>query len=215
MLGGSTVTNTGPSTITGDLGVSPGTVGHGLSARHGERGQHATDAVARQAKSDLTTAYNDAAGRRLTASVAARLRRANPHCRRLQTSRRLLRLTGTLTLDAQGDPDAVFIFQIESTLTTATGSSVSLVNGAQACNVYWQVGSSATLGTRTAFRGTILALTSISVNDGVDRGRQASGPQRRGDADQRHDHAIAVCGRTRPGTGTGPARAPTAARART
>ena len=78
-----------------------------------------------------------------------------------------LGLTGTLTLDAEGDPDAVFIFQIESTLVTATDSSVSLANGAQACNVYWQVGSSATLGTRTAFKGTILALTSISLNDAV------------------------------------------------
>ena len=73
-----------------------------------------------------------------------------------------LGLTGNLTLDAQGDPRAVFIFQVASTLITATDSSVSLINGAQACNVYWQVGSSATLGTRTAFKGSILALTSIS-----------------------------------------------------
>ena len=78
-----------------------------------------------------------------------------------------LGLTGNLTLNAQGDPNAVFIFQVESKLTTATDSSVSLVNGAQACNVYWQIGSSATIGTRTAFKGTILALTSISVNNGV------------------------------------------------
>lgn len=78
-----------------------------------------------------------------------------------------LGLTGNLTLDAQGDPRAVFIFQVESTLDSATDSSVSLINGAQACNVYWQVGDSATLGTRTAFKGTILALTSVSVNEGV------------------------------------------------
>lgn len=73
-------------------------------------------------------------------------------------------LTGTVTLDAQGDPDAVFIFQIGSTLTTASGSNVNLVNGAQACNVVWQVGSSATLGTATTFRGNILALQSITLN---------------------------------------------------
>ena len=103
-------------------------------------------------------------------------------------------LTGNLTLDAQGDPNAVFIFQVASTLITATDSSVRLVNGAQACNVFWQVGSSATLGTRTAFKGNVLALTSISVKDGA-TWRQAPGSQRRGDADQRHRDAIGVRGR--------------------
>ena len=78
-----------------------------------------------------------------------------------------LGLTGTVTLDAQGDPDAVFVFQAGSTLITASGSRVSLVNGAQACNVFWQVGSSATLGSSTVFAGNILALASITINDGV------------------------------------------------
>jgi hypothetical protein len=75
-------------------------------------------------------------------------------------------LTGTLTLDAEGDPNAVFVFQAGSSLITASGSTVSLINGAQACNVFWQVGSSATLGTNSTFSGTILALTSITATTG-------------------------------------------------
>ena len=75
-------------------------------------------------------------------------------------------LTGGLTLDAQSNPNAVFIFQMGSTLTTASGSSVILANGANAANIFWQVGSSATLGTTSAFKGNILALTSITLNTG-------------------------------------------------
>ncbi len=73
-------------------------------------------------------------------------------------------LTGALTLDAEGDPNAEFVFQIGSQLTTESASSVLLVNGASPCNVYWQVGSSAVLGTTTSFQGTLMALTSISLN---------------------------------------------------
>ena len=120
------------------------------------------------AATDLTTAYNDAAGRPSSATsppdIGGRTLTGGVYRSGSVAS---LGLTGRLTLDAQGDPRAVFIFQIPSTLITATDSSVRLVNGAQACNVFWQVGSSATLGTRTAFQGNILALTSISVNDGA------------------------------------------------
>ena len=168
VLAGSTITNTGTSVITGDLGLHPGTAVTGFPPGTVNGAQHVTDAVAQQAKTDLTTAYHDAAGRPFICDVAARRRRANAHAGVYRTGAvASLGLTGNLTLDAQGDPRAVFIFQIESTLITATDSSVSLINGAQACNVFWQVGSSATLGTRTAFQGNILALTSISVNDGV------------------------------------------------
>ena len=205
VLAGSTITNTGPSVINGDLGLHPGTAVTGFPPGTVNGAEHVTDAVAQQAKTDLTTAYKDAAGRPFSATsppdIGGRTLTGGVYRTGSVAS---LGLTGSLTLDAQGDPRAVFIFQIESTLVTATDSSVSLVNGAQACNVYWQVGSSATLGTRTAFKGNILALTSISVNDGVSCGRQAPGPQRRGDVDQRHGDAIAVCARHRPRHRRGP-----------
>jgi hypothetical protein len=127
---------------------------------------HATDAVALQAQSDLTTAYDDAAGRSPAAAVSADLG-GSTLTQGVYNSASSLGLTGTLTLDAEGDANAVFIFQAGSTLTTASGSHVNLVNGAQPCNVFWQVGSSATLGTGSVFTGNVLALTSISVTDGV------------------------------------------------
>jgi Ice-binding-like/Bacterial Ig domain len=168
VLGGTTITNTGNSVINGDLGLHPGTAVTGFPPGTVNGAAHVTDAVAQQAKTDLTTAYLDAAGRSFSATsppdVGGRTLSAGVYRTGSVAS---LGLTGNLTLDAQGDPRAVFIFQIESTLTTASGSSVSLINGAQSCNVYWQVGSSATLGTTTSFRGNILALTSISVNNGV------------------------------------------------
>jgi hypothetical protein len=168
VLGGSTITNTGDSVINGDLGLHPGSAVTGFPPGTINGAQHVSNALAQQAKIDLTTAYKDAAGRPLTATLppdaGGRVFTAGVYRTGSVPS---LGLTGTLTLDGQGDPRAVFIFQIESTLVTATDSSISFINGAQACNTYWQVGSSATLGTRTAFRGNILALTSISVNDGV------------------------------------------------
>ncbi len=168
VLGGSTITNTGPTVINGDLGLHPGTavVGFPPGTVNGE--QHVADAVALQAKTDLVTAYNDAAGRPNTGTLPPDAGGQTLTAGVYRTgSVPSLGLTGNLTLDAQGNQSAVFIFQIASTLTTASASSVSLINGAQACNVYWQVGSSATLGTTTAFKGNILALTSISVNNGV------------------------------------------------
>jgi hypothetical protein len=166
VLGGSTVTNTGPSVLNGDLGLSPGPaiVGFPPGTVHGTT--HANDAVAARAQNDLTTAYNDAAGRSSTATVSADLAglTLTPG---VYTSASSLGLSGDLTLDAQGDPNAVFVFQAGSTLTTASGSRVLLRNGAQACNVFWQVGSSATIGTSTQFTGNILALTSISLTTGA------------------------------------------------
>jgi hypothetical protein len=168
VLGGSTITNTGPTVINGDLGLHPGTAVTGFPPGTVNGAMHLTDAVAAQAKSDLVTAYNDAAGRPLTATTPPDVGGQRYVAGVYRTgSVPSLGLTGNLTLDAQGDPRAVFIFQVESTLVTATDSSVSLINGAQACNVFWKVGSSATLGTRTAFVGNVMALTSISVNDGV------------------------------------------------
>ncbi len=165
-LSGTTVTNTGFSTLNGDLGVSPGSALTGFPPGKVNGTVHATDPVANQAQSDLTAAYNDAAGRTppqaLPADVGGRTLAPGVY-----KSGAALAVTGAVTLDAQGDPNAVFIFQVGSTLTTSVASSVNLIGGAQPCNVSWQIGSSATLGTSSVFAGNILALTSISMNDGV------------------------------------------------
>ncbi len=162
VLGGSTVTNTGPTTMFGDLGLSPGSSVTGAPQVLGQT--HVDDAVAIGAKNALTTAYNDAASRPSNGSAGTDLAGQVflPGVRSASSS--LLLSSGSVTLDAQGDPNAVFIFQIGSTLITGSNTSVVLVNGAQACNVFWQVGSSATLGTGTSFVGTIMALASISAN---------------------------------------------------
>jgi hypothetical protein len=166
VLGGSTVTNTGPTVITGDLGLSPGTSVTGFPPGTVNGTMHITDSAAAQAQSDLTTAYNDAAGRSPTSTITADLagRTLVPG---VYNSGSSIGLSGDLTLDAQGDPAAVFVFQAGSALTTGSASRVLLRNGAQACNVFWQVGSSATLGTNSTFAGNVLALTSISVTTGA------------------------------------------------
>jgi len=166
VLAGSTVTSTGPSTINGDLGLSPGTAVTGFGPGTVNGTTRAANAAALQAKADLTTAYDDVAARTPPMSAPADLGglRLTPGVYRSGSS---LALTGELALDAKGDPGAVFVFQAGSTLITASASRVRLLNGAQPCNVFWQVGSSATLGTTTNFSGNILALTSITMNDGV------------------------------------------------
>jgi hypothetical protein len=162
VLAGSTVTNTGPTTMFGDLGLSPGSSVTG--APHVLGATHVDDAVAIGAKNDLTTAYGDAASRPPSGSAGTDLADQTflPGVRTASSS--LLLSSGSVTLDAQGDPNAVFIFQIGSTLITGSNTSVSLINGAQACNVFWQVGSSATLGTGTRFVGTIMASATITAN---------------------------------------------------
>src|ERR1700729_2384946 len=167
VLAGTTVTNTGPSTISGDLGVSPGTAVTGFPPGIVTDGTiHTADGVAAGAQSDLTTAYNDAAGRSPTANVPGFIGAGQTLTPGVYKASSSLDVGGSLTLDGGGDPNAGFIFQAPSTLITDSASSVILTNGAQACNVFWQVGSSATLGTNSAFTGSILALTSISVNTG-------------------------------------------------
>jgi hypothetical protein len=162
VLAGSTVTNTGPTTMFGDLGLSPGSSVTGAPHVLGQT--HVDDAVAIGAKNALTTAYNDAASRATNGSAGTDLAGQvfSPGVRTASSS--LLLSSGTVTLDAQGDPNAVFIFQIGSTLITGSNTTVLLVNGAQACNVFWQVGSSATLGTGTRFAGTVMASASITAN---------------------------------------------------
>ena len=168
VLGGSTVTNTGPSVISGDLGVSPGTAVVGFPPGIVINGTtHAADAMALQAQSDVTTAYNDAAGRTPAVDQTDPDVGGQTLVAGVYSTASAMSLSGTLTLDAQGDPAAVFIFQAGSTLITASNSTVALIGGATACQVYWQVGSSATLGTGTNFVGTVMALTSITMQTGA------------------------------------------------
>jgi hypothetical protein len=167
VLAGSTVTNTGRSVISGDLGVTPGAAVTGFPPGLVTAGTiHAADAVALQAQGDLTTAYNDAASRPSTSAVSADLA-GRTLTSGVYTSATSLGLSGDLTLDGQGDPNAVFVFQAGSTLTAGASSRVLFIGGAQACNVFWQVGSSATIGSGSAFAGNILALTSISMTTGA------------------------------------------------
>jgi len=168
VLGGSTVTNTGPSVIQGNLGVSPGSAVTGFPPGQVTHGSiHAGDAVAANAQHAVTTAYNTLAGMAPTTNLTGQDLGGltlTPGVYRFDSS---AQLTGALTLNALGNPNALFVFQIGSALTTASASSVLMTNGADDCNVYWQVGSSATLGTTTAFQGSILAQTSITLDTGA------------------------------------------------
>ena len=167
ILAGSTITNTGSSVITGDLGLSPGTSVTGFPPGIVNGTQHITDAVAAQAQADLTTAYNNAAGQTPVSRVATELGTTTKDAGIYDSADGTFGITGTLTLDAQNDPAAVFIFKTSSTLVTASSSVVNLINGAQACHVFWQVGTSATLGTDSTLQGNILALTAITLTHGA------------------------------------------------
>jgi hypothetical protein len=168
ILGGSTVTNTGASALTGDLGVSPGTAVTGFPPGTMSGSTHAGDATSAAAMAALTIAYNDAAGRTLApVTVAGNLGGLTLPPGLYKSTSSLSISSGDLTLDAQGDANAVFIFQMASTLTTTSGRAVVLTGGAKSTNVFWQVGSSATLGTTSVFKGTIMANQSISLNTGA------------------------------------------------
>ena len=170
VLAGSTVTNTGPTTIDGnaggDVGLAPGSefVSTGVTM---SGVQHISDAVAIKAQTDLVAAYDDAAGRTpfttLDADLTGKTLKSGVY---VSTTGELL-ITGVLTLDAQGDPNAVFIFKSASTLIMMPGSSVRLINGARYCRVFWQVTSSATLDTGSHFVGHLFAMTSISAKTGA------------------------------------------------
>ena len=186
VLAGSTVTSTGASTVNGDLGVSPGTTLTGAPAVNGTT--HLADPAAAQAQLDLTTAFNDAAGRTVGAVTVAGNLGGQTLAPGLYTSATSLEISsGDLTLDAQGDTNAVFIFQMGSTLTTTAGRQVILSGGAQAGNIYWQVGSSATLGTTSVFKGKHPGFDGHRAADGCYAGRQGVGAEWRGYAGRRHD----------------------------
>ncbi|HVM15369.1 MAG TPA: ice-binding family protein, partial [Egibacteraceae bacterium] len=164
VLAGSTITNIGTTTIIGDIGLHPGTdvTGYDTVIHTGEL--YVDDPVAEQAQADLTTAYNDAAGREPTATLETELGGEVLGPGVYTSASGTFEITGTLTLE--GGPDDVFIFQMASTLVTAPFSEVVLI-GVNPCNVFWQVGSSATLGTGSSFAGTIMALESITLNTGA------------------------------------------------
>ena len=167
VVGSSTVTNTGPTVVNGDLGVSPGTAVVGFPPGIVNGTIHAANAAALAAQNSITTAYNALAGQacdiNLTGIDLGGLT-LTPGAYCFSSS---AQLTGTLTLNALGNPGAVWVFQIGSTLTTASNSRVVFINGGQSCGAFWQVGSSATLGTTTTFSGNILALASITLNTGA------------------------------------------------
>jgi uncharacterized protein with beta-barrel porin domain len=165
VLAGSMVTNTGSTVINGDVGVSPGSAITGFPPGMVNGGTiHKADAVALQAQSDDTIAYLNLAGRPVTQNLTGQDLGGKTLIAGVYGYTSSAQLTGTLTLDGQGNPNSVFIIKIGSMLTTASNSSIKLINGAQGGNVFFQVGSSATLGTTTSFTGDILALTAITLN---------------------------------------------------
>jgi hypothetical protein len=170
VLAGSAVTSGSFTVINnGDVGVSPGTAVDGFPPGAINNGTiHSADTAAVQAKLDLTSAYNDAAGRTLGAVTVAGNLGGQTLIPGLYKSTSSLEISsGDLTLDAQGDANAVFIFQIASTLTTTSDRKIFLTGNAKAANVFWQVGTSATLGTISVFKGTIMADQSVTLTTGA------------------------------------------------
>jgi hypothetical protein len=181
VLAGSGVTDAGAaSTIKGNVGLSPttGAAITGLTAAQVSGTIYAVDAAGPKysvndptllsaAKNDLSAAYLNAAGQLVSSTEGTELGGSTLVHGVYNSDAGTFGITGILTLDAQGDPNAAFIFKMTSTLTTAVNSHVELINGAQACNVFWQVGSTATLGGSSIFEGNVLALASINLNSGA------------------------------------------------
>lgn len=169
VMGATAITNTGPTVVNGNLAISPGgsssVTGFPPGLVTGEMDMANADSVL--AHTDLVTAYNDAAAEMTTVNLTGTDLGGLTLTPGTYTFDSSAQLTGTLTLDGQGSTNATFIFQIGSTLTTASASTVELINGAGSCAVFWQVASSATLGTTTDFQGTIMAMTSITMNTGA------------------------------------------------
>lgn len=169
ILGGSAITNTGATSITGDLGLSPGSSIGGFPPGTLTGTQHINDNIVIQAKLDLTTAFNDAAARTSTdiVTLSGNIGGLTLTPGLYKSTSSLAISSGDLTFDAQGNADAIFIIQIASSLTTTSGRKVFLSGGASASNIFWMVGSSVTFGTTSVFKGTVLAMQSITFNTGA------------------------------------------------
>ncbi len=169
VLAGTTITNTGTTTISGDVGLSPGTAITGQAQMVIATGDsfYVADSVALQAQNDLITAYNDAAGRTPVTRIPTELGGTTLTPGTYDSASGTFEITGTLTLNAQGNPDGVFVFKTASTLITADNSNVVLINSARFCRTFWQVGSSATLGANSTFVGHIFASASITATTGA------------------------------------------------
>lgn len=167
VLAGSTITNTGTTTIIGDIGLSPGNAYTGKASVTHTGTEQITTAAATAAQVALGTAITDAAGRLTASTIPSELGGQTLTPGVYTSADGTFQITGTLKLDIQGDPNSVFIFQTASTLTTLSGSSVELINGTEACQIFWQVGSAATLGTNSTFIGNILAEDAITATTGA------------------------------------------------
>ncbi|MEX2597842.1 MAG: ice-binding family protein [Salibacteraceae bacterium] len=169
VLAGAAVTNTGATIITGDIGLSPGTAVDGFPPGTFNGTLRINDDISNAAKLDLTTAYNDAAGRtsKDIVSLSGNIGGMTLTPGLYKSTSSLEISSGDVTFDAKGDEDAVFIIQIASSLTTTSGRKVILKGGAQASNIFWQVSSSASFGTTTVFKGTVMALESITFDTGA------------------------------------------------
>ncbi|MFG2862684.1 ice-binding family protein [Streptomyces sioyaensis] len=169
VLANTAVTNTGPTVVTGDLGVSPAgaVTGFGPGGGTVTGTIHVNDAVAAQAQTDLLAGYANALVQPVTATVPTELGGTTLTPGVYNSASGTFGLNGTLTLDAQGNPNAVFIFKTNTTLITGATGNVNLINQAKSANVFWQVGSSATLGIGSTLRGSILAFTSITATTGA------------------------------------------------
>lgn len=171
VLAGSTITNTGTTVINGsgggNVGLYPGTIFTGETSATISGAVHLADAAAGLAKDDLVIAYDDAVGRLPVTRIPTELGETTLTPGVYDSADGTFQITGTLTLDAQGDPDGVFIFKTASTLITASDSNVVLTDGARYCRTFWSVGSSATLGTNSHFVGHIFAMSSITATTGA------------------------------------------------
>jgi hypothetical protein len=169
ILGGSAISSTGATSITGDMGLSPGTSVGGFPPGNLVGTLHVNDGIANQAKLDLTAAYNDAAGRTCTdiVTLSGNIGGMTLTPGLYKSTSSLAVSSGDVTFDAKGNANAVFIIQIASTLTTTSGRKVILSGGASASNIFWQVGTSATFGTTSVFKGTVMAMQSITFDTGA------------------------------------------------
>jgi hypothetical protein len=169
ILAGSAVTNTGPTKVNGDLGLSPGSSVGGFPPGILVGTLHINDANVNQAKLDLTKAYNDSKARVCTdiVTLSGNIGGLTLTPGLYKSTSSLAISSGDVTFDAKGNANAVFIIQIASSLTTTSGRKVILSGGALASNIYWQVGSSATFGTTSVMKGNVMVMQSITFNTGA------------------------------------------------